>query len=136
MMDFLLLPALLSALLSVGLCALRVYRKRRPSFSAVVWSTLAIAMMMLVLTCGSPLIMWSFWRERILEVLCVFGLFALASLIPSVFVVVLYRIRYVDAEDFAEQGAPPNSRPPSQFPASPEVQSPDSQRTSSSGGCG
>jgi hypothetical protein len=35
-----------------------------------------------------------------------------------------------------EQGASPNSRPPSRLPTSPEVQSPDSQRTSSSGGCG
>jgi hypothetical protein len=36
----------------------------------------------------------------------------------------------------AEQDAAPNSRPPSQLPASPEVQSSDSQRTPSSGGCG
>jgi hypothetical protein len=35
-----------------------------------------------------------------------------------------------------EQDAAPNSRQPSQLPASPEVQSPDSQRTPSSGGCG
>lgn len=35
-----------------------------------------------------------------------------------------------------EQDAPPNSRPPSQLPTSPEVQSSDSQRTPSSGGCG
>jgi hypothetical protein len=35
-----------------------------------------------------------------------------------------------------EQDTAPNSRPPSQFPSSPEVQSFDSQRTSSSGGCG
>ena len=34
------------------------------------------------------------------------------------------------------QDAPPNSRPPSQLPPSPEVQTPDSQRTPSSGGCG
>ena len=39
-------------------------------------------------------------------------------------------------ERIAEPGAPPNSRPPSQLPASLEVQSPDSQRTPSSGGCG
>lgn len=32
--------------------------------------------------------------------------------------------------------AAPNSRPPSQLPTSPETQTPDSQRTSSSGGCG
>lgn len=36
----------------------------------------------------------------------------------------------------AEPGAAPNSRPPSQLRASQEVQSPDSQRTTSSGGCG
>jgi uncharacterized membrane protein YwzB len=36
----------------------------------------------------------------------------------------------------AEPDAPPNSRPPSQSPTSPEVPTPDSQRTPSSGGCG
>lgn len=36
----------------------------------------------------------------------------------------------------AEQDAAPNSRPPAQLRASPRVQTPDSQRTSSSGGCG
>ncbi|MBI1175812.1 hypothetical protein GC207_00070 [bacterium] len=36
----------------------------------------------------------------------------------------------------AEPDAAPNSRPPSQLPLSPEVQSSDSQRTPSSGGCG
>jgi len=35
-----------------------------------------------------------------------------------------------------EQDAAPNSRPPSQFPSSPEAQSSDPQRTPSSGGCG
>ena len=36
----------------------------------------------------------------------------------------------------AEQDTAPNSRPPSQLPPSLEVQSSDSQRTPSSGGCG
>jgi len=36
----------------------------------------------------------------------------------------------------AQPDAAPNSRPPSQLPSSSEVQSPDSQRESSSGGCG
>ena len=36
----------------------------------------------------------------------------------------------------AEQNAPPNSRPPSQLPSSPEDQSSDSLRTPRSGGCG
>ena len=35
-----------------------------------------------------------------------------------------------------EQAAAPNSRQPSQLPTSLEVQTPDSQRTHSSGGCG
>jgi len=35
-----------------------------------------------------------------------------------------------------EQGAAPNSRPPPQSPALPAVQSSDSRRTTSSGGCG
>jgi hypothetical protein len=35
----------------------------------------------------------------------------------------------------AEPDAAPNSRPPPQSPSSPEVPSPDSQRTSFSGGC-
>lgn len=39
-------------------------------------------------------------------------------------------------EKKGEQGAAPNSRPPQQLPTSPAVQSSDSQRTSSSGGCG
>ena len=37
---------------------------------------------------------------------------------------------------FAEPSAPPNSRLPQQLPKSPDIQSSDSQRTSSSGGCG
>ena len=36
----------------------------------------------------------------------------------------------------SEQAAAPNSRPPSQLASSSEVQSSDSQRTPSSGGCG
>jgi hypothetical protein len=36
----------------------------------------------------------------------------------------------------AEPDAPPNSRPPQQLPASPDIQTPDSQRASSSSGCG
>jgi len=36
----------------------------------------------------------------------------------------------------AEPDAPPNSRPAQQLPTSPEVQSSDSQRTPSVGGCG
>ena len=35
-----------------------------------------------------------------------------------------------------EPGAPPNSRPPSPLPTSPEIQPSDSLRTPSSGGCG
>ena len=41
-----------------------------------------------------------------------------------------------NVEDEAEQGAAPKSRPPSQLPTSPGVQTPDSLRTPSSGGCG
>ena len=41
-----------------------------------------------------------------------------------------------DANNRGEPEAAPNSRPPSQLPESPEVQSPDSPRTLSSGGCG
>jgi hypothetical protein len=39
-------------------------------------------------------------------------------------------------DDNAEPGAPPKSRPPSQLPASPDIHTSDSQRESSSGGCG
>ena len=35
-----------------------------------------------------------------------------------------------------EEAAPPNNRPPSQVPASPQVQTPDSLRKSSPSGCG
>lgn len=50
----------------------------------------------------------------------------------------LWRLRDIHAlpTSQAQQGAAPNSRPPSQLPAIPEAQPPDSQRTSSSGGCG
>jgi hypothetical protein len=44
--------------------------------------------------------------------------------------VFVYRMRR------GEQAATPNNRPPSQLPTSPDVQSSDSQRTSSFGGCG
>jgi hypothetical protein len=40
------------------------------------------------------------------------------------------------ASQKVQPSAPPNSRPPSQLPASPEVQAFDSQRTPPSGGCG
>lgn len=43
---------------------------------------------------------------------------------------------YHEQPEDAEPGAPPNSRPPSQLPTSPEIQPSDSQRASSSGGCG
>jgi hypothetical protein len=47
------------------------------------------------------------------------------------------RDRLRDKEDEnSEPDAAPNSRPPSPLPSSPEVQSSDSQRTPSSGGCG
>ena len=39
-------------------------------------------------------------------------------------------------DEKVEPDAPPNSRLPSQLPTSPKVQESDSQRTSSSGGCG
>ena len=45
-------------------------------------------------------------------------------------------VRVCKHEDMVEPAAAPNSRQPWQFPPSPEVQASDSQRTSSSGGCG
>jgi hypothetical protein len=39
-------------------------------------------------------------------------------------------------EENGEPDAEPNSRPSPQLPASSDIQSPDSQRTASSGGCG
>jgi hypothetical protein len=41
-----------------------------------------------------------------------------------------------EGEVSGEQGAAPNSRPPSPLPASPQIQTPDSLRAPSSGGCG
>ena len=46
------------------------------------------------------------------------------------------RKRSGDSARNAEPDAPPNSRPPSQLPGSPKVQTPDSLRTPPSGGCG
>lgn len=47
-----------------------------------------------------------------------------------------YAREWEEEQQSAEPGAPPNSRPPSQLPPSPDVQPSDSLRTSSSGGCG
>lgn len=55
---------------------------------------------------------------------------------PIVLVAGLWVIARREPKKITEQDAAPNSRPPSQLPTSPEVQSSDSQRTSSSGGCG
>jgi hypothetical protein len=58
------------------------------------------------------------------------GIFVcLATVLYFTLAPVLRRFRF-------QQGATPNSRPPSQSPGSSEIQSSDSQRTSSSGGCG
>jgi hypothetical protein len=50
-------------------------------------------------------------------------------------VVSMFHILITRRKGNAEPGAPPNSRPPSQSPTSPETQTPDSLRTPSTGGC-
>ena len=55
---------------------------------------------------------------------------------PLLLLILLYGRGKVESFLRAQQDAAPNSRPPSQLPTSPEVRAPDSQRTSSSGGCG
>jgi hypothetical protein len=62
-----------------------------------------------------------------------FGIGALAAFASFHFARLVLRTPY---HQVAEPGATPNSRPPSQLPSVPEVQSSDSRRTPSSGGCG
>ncbi len=49
---------------------------------------------------------------------------------------IMYALFPTQFEPRCEPDASPNSRPPAQLPTSPDIRTPDSQRASSSGGCG
>ena len=72
----------------------------------------------------------------------VHGLFAWPIMVPEAMEYALAELGILrappspPAKGIAEPDAAPNSRPPQQPPSSPQVQASDSQRTSSSGGCG
>ena len=89
MMDVLLLPALLSALISVGFCAVSKARKHRPP----VWPAICIAFII-----GASAFVLAL-RENSADMptlgifLYAFGLFAFASLAPAVIVIALYRFQ-------------------------------------------
>jgi len=70
-------------------------------------------------------------REHFIETLLDWGYFGPDESCPD-----WYAAAISATQKGSEQDAAPNSRPRSQFPASPEVQPSDSQRTPSSGGCG
>jgi hypothetical protein len=64
------------------------------------------------------------------------ALIELPCLVTMVVYAILFLVGPGRYERKGEPDAATNSRPSSQLPASPEVQTPDSQRTASSGGCG
>jgi hypothetical protein len=70
-------------------------------------------------------------REHFIETLVDWGYFGPEECRPDWYAAALSALT-----KGSEQNAAPNSRPPSQLPTSPEIQSSDSQRTPSSGGCG
>ncbi len=67
------------------------------------------------------------WSGRWFSLVVLVGLFVSGDLLQR---------RRQKRRGVAQQDAAPNSRPPSPLPTSPEIQPSDSQRTSSSGGCG
>jgi cytochrome c biogenesis protein CcdA len=101
MMDVLLLPALLGALISVGFCAARVSSKRRPSFRIALLIAFAMGIAFTLVTFGLSLFTSRFWADNagfdpvIAGVSLIFGAFGLAGFVPAFLVVVLYRISYV-----------------------------------------
>ena len=94
MMDFLLLPALLGAVFTVALCAIRC-RRREPPFWLAAISAIATGVSTLLLSYGLSLFTISFWSDGKAEgwalVVTVFGLASVTSLVASLLVVLLYR---------------------------------------------
>jgi len=100
MMDVLLFPVLLGALISVALCGVSRSRKRRPPFWPALCTALIVGVIAVFLAFGVSVFTRSFWTDNPIfdpaiagVLLYVFGPFALASLIPALIVIALYRFQ-------------------------------------------
>jgi hypothetical protein len=94
MLDYLLLPALLGAGFSLGLCVVRP-RKKLPSFWLALYAALATGACSVLLYDGLAVFSPGFWTggkgPNALVAATMFGLGALAGFVPSLVVVLLYR---------------------------------------------
>jgi hypothetical protein len=99
-MDVVLFPALLGALISVVWCSIRRSRKEQQKFALAFVTAFLIGVGFLLEAFGLSLFTSDFWTHNEVAdpvlpyVLIVFGLFAFAGLIPSVLVIIFYRIRW------------------------------------------
>ncbi len=133
------LPMIATIPVAAFLCRRRLSRNKRVSYGTVLLAACCVPLLLgFWATCMSPDMWWSsehkndpeFWRGLLLYMvgMCV---------LPAFFVVLYYQRRpRADQLPAVQQGAPPNSRLPSQAQVSPEIQSLDSERASSSSGCG
>jgi hypothetical protein len=100
MIDVVLFPALLGALISVVWCGIRRSRKERQTFTLAFVIAFLIGVGFLLEAFGLSFFTSGFWTHNevadpvLLYVLIVFGLFAFAGLIPSVLVIISYRIKW------------------------------------------
>jgi hypothetical protein len=96
MMEYLLLPALLGAVLSILLCAVRSSRKI-PLFWIPVSCALTAGACTLLLLFGFSLFSLGFWSggkgPSAVLASCMFGLGALGGFVPSLGVVLFYRAK-------------------------------------------
>ena|SRR6185369_6191112 len=94
MTDFLLLPALLGAVFTLALCAIR-WRRKQPPFWLAAISATATGFFVLLFSYGLSLFTVAFWSGGKAPgwalVITVFGLASVASLVASLLVVLLYR---------------------------------------------
>src|SRR5882724_7887215 len=96
MLNYLLLPALLGAGLSIALCVVRI-RKGLPSFLLALYTALAAGACSVLLYDGLAVFSLGFWTggkgPNALTAATIFGLGALSGFVPSFVVVLLYRTR-------------------------------------------
>jgi hypothetical protein len=99
MIGSLLFPALLGALASLVLCGIRGPRKPRPSLALALAIAFVVGVGFMLDILGSSFFTSEFWFHNdvgnpVLLALTLFGLCAIASFIPSVVVIVFYRMRW------------------------------------------
>jgi hypothetical protein len=94
MIDFLLLPTLLGAAITLALCTIR-RRPRQPPFWLALFSAAMTGTAVLLFFYRSSLLTAAFWSGGKAPgwalVVTVFGLSAFASLVASVMVILIYR---------------------------------------------